>query len=309
MRSLVTGASGFVGANLVRRLLREGDECHVVLRDASPRWRLDGVSGDLVAQLADVADAESISRAVVAARPDRVFHLAVHGAYSWEQGLERMTATNILGTANVLAAAAAAGCRVVVNTGSSAEYGDRDHAPAETEALEPDSHYAITKAAATWLVRQAARHSDSLWAPTLRLYSVYGPFEEPRRLVPTLLGACLAGRLPALAAPDTVRDFVHVDDAVDAYLLAARPQAGLDRAPVYNVGSGRQTRLDELVALCRELFAVGAEPAWGEYPARAWDVATWQADPSRIRRELGWEPRYSLRDGLAATAAWMTAPR
>src|SRR6185436_2537188 len=108
------------------------------------------------------------------------------------------------------------GFEAFVNAGSSSEYGFKDHAPAETEWLEPNSDYAVTKAAATLYCRQVAV-SGRLPLCTLRLYSIYGPYEEPTRLIPTLILHGTEGALPALAAPDTARDYVHVDDASEAY--------------------------------------------------------------------------------------------
>ena len=127
---------------------------------------------------------------------------------------------------------------------SSSEYGLKDHAPHEDEPLEPNSPYAAAKAEAT-------AHALERGAVVLRLYSAYGPWEEPSRFVPTLLAHALAGRLPPLVSPDVARDFVHVDDVCAAFVLGAGAPAGR----VYNVGSGRQTTVAEVVELARRLLA------------------------------------------------------
>src|SRR5439155_23757872 len=123
---------------------------------------------------------------------------------------------------------------------------------------------------------------------TLRLYSVYGPFEEPGRLMPTLVLAALEGRLPPLVDQAIARDFVHVEDVVDAYLVAAG-EAG--SGEVYNVGTGTQTSLGELVRIAGEVFSFAPEPAWGSMAPRGWDTSTWVADSGQIRAEPGWKPR------------------
>src|SRR5205085_63861 len=134
--------------------------------------------------------------------------------------LRRMIQTNLLGTVNLVEACIAAGCAAIVNTGSSSEYGFKDHAPTETEWLEPNSHYAVTKASATLFCHYTAQHWEGL-LPTLRLYSVYGPYEEPSRLLPTVILHGLQNRLPPLVNPEIARDYIAVDDVCDAYLLAA----------------------------------------------------------------------------------------
>jgi dolichol-phosphate mannosyltransferase len=210
-----------------------------------------------------------------------------------------MVATNVTGTVALMEECRAHGFEAFVNTGSSSEYGWKDHAPTEDEVLDPNSAYAATKAAATHYCRQAAL-AEGLPVRTLRLYSAYGPWEDPRRLIPTLLAHARNGELPPLAAPDTARDFVYVEDVCDAYLLAART-AGQESGAIYNVGSGTQTSLRDIVDLARRLFGVADEPQWNTIPSRTWDTGIWVADAGKIRATLGWTPQTSLEAGLLRT--------
>jgi dolichol-phosphate mannosyltransferase len=287
---LVTGAGGFVGANLVRRLLLDGRQVTALVRPGSDCWRLDGLDLEVVA--ADLREPASIPKGF-----DLVFHLAAHGAYSWQDDEARVRETNVVGTEHVLEAA---GDGRVVMAGSSSEYGLKDHPPSEDEPLEPNSPYAETKAEAT------ARALDQ-GAVVMRLYSAYGPWEEPDRFVPTLLARGLAGRLPPLVSPRVARDFVHVDDVCAAFVLGAAAAPGR----VYNVGSGRQTTVAEVVELAHRLLDLDVEPDWGSMPDRAWDTETWVSNPARIRTELGWEARIGLEEGLRRTLDWLRdeAPR
>jgi nucleoside-diphosphate-sugar epimerase len=130
-----------------------------------------------------------------------------------------MLAVNARATEALLDAAVRVGARLI-HAGSSSEYGYMDHPPYETELPRPNSHYAVTKLTATMLCQLAAdKHGIS--TATLRLYSVYGPWEEPRRLMPTLVRSAMTGAWPPLAAPATARDFVWVDDACQAFVSAA----------------------------------------------------------------------------------------
>lgn len=299
--ALVTGAGGFVGANLVRRLLAEGHAVHAVTRPGSRPWRLEGLPDVRYVEV-DLGDAQAVGSVVERLAPDRVFHLAAHGAYSWQTDVQEMVRTNVTGTIALVDACLAVGCGVLVNAGSSSEYGFKDHAPSERELPEPNGHYAVTKVAGTLYCTHAGRNADTT-VVTLRLYSVYGPWEQPGRLMPTLAALGLRGRLPALANPAVARDFVHVDDVVDAFLLAA--SASSPSGAVYNVGTGRQTSLEEVVALARRVFELDAEPRWGSNAGRSWDTNVWVADPARVRGELGWGPEHDLDSGLRRLAQWL----
>ena len=300
-RTLVTGAGGFVGANLVRRLLADGHEVVAVTRPGSSEWRLEGVRSDVRELSLDLRDTEAAARAIDSSRPEWVFHLAAHGAYSWQDDPAQIMETNVVATVALVDACRAVGCESFVNAGTSSEYGFKDHPPAEDEVLEPNSAYAVGKVAATLYCRHVAR-SGGLKASTARLYSVYGPYEEPRRLVPTLIVHGMRGELPPLVGPDVARDFVAADDAVEALLLVALHEG--EPGAIFNVGSGTQTSIRELVDVARRTLSIDAEPEWGSAPERSWDTSTWVADTRRTANELGWRPRLGIEDGFARTVEW-----
>ncbi len=301
-RVLVTGATGFVGANLARRLLHDGHEVHLFVRQDYNPWRIEAIRSHVPVHEVELGDEEALARLVGGIQPDWVFHLAAYGAYSQQTDLYRMVHTNVLGTMNLVSACLKTGFEAFVNTGSSSEYGFKDHAPSETEWLEPNSHYAVTKASATLFSRYTAR-SRRVHLPTLRLYSVYGPYEAPARLIPTLIVRGMNGELPPLVNPDIARDYVYVEDVIEAYLLAAsRP--GQEPGSVYNVGTGVQTSLREVVEVARRALQVAAEPQWGSMPNRLWDTNVWVSDNRKIQAGLGWRPRHTFEQGFRLTVSW-----
>jgi nucleoside-diphosphate-sugar epimerase len=306
-RTLVTGATGFVGANLTRRLLRDGHEVHLLLRPGHAPWRVKAIRDDVHMHIAELGDRAGLRRLVSLVKPDWIFHLAVYGAYPAETDCRTMVDTNILGTINLVEAAVSVGFEAFVNTGSSSEYGPKDHAPSETEWLDPNSDYAVTKASATLFCRQTAR-ARGVSIPTLRLYSAYGPYEQPTRLIPTLVVKALDGALPSLVDPSVARDFTYISDVCDAYVLAAS-RGGTDAGAVFNIGSGQQTTIRQVVDLVRRKFGLADEPRWGSMPRRAWDTATWVADNENARRELGWVPSIGLDSGLDLMSEWLQADR
>jgi UDP-glucose 4-epimerase len=302
MRALVTGAGGFVGANLVRHLLGLGHEPVAILRPGGSSWRMEDIAAEVRTEFVDLTRPEDVAGLVGKVRPEVVFHLAAYGAYSWQTDLDAMLAVNVRATEALLEGARRVDARFI-QAGSSSEYGFSDWASTELDRVEPNSHYAITKVAATHLCRLAAAQYGQ-HAFTLRLYSVYGPWEEPGRLMPTLVDRALDGTYPPLVDPETARDFVWIDDVCDAFLRAGAIDLP-DRGAVLNVSSGSQTTLRTLVDLVRSLFDIESEPVWGSMPARSWDTSVWVGDPSMAVAVIGWTAATSLEDGLRTVASWM----
>lgn len=282
MRVLVTGAAGFVGSRLLERLQEAGDEVYGLRLDSEV---LDGgLAGELVGDVEDVA---WLRASLQELRPDAVIHLAALSdvAASWKQ-LDRYFAVNVLGTENLLDAVPET-TRVVV--ASSAEvYGkvSPDELPVtEDRALRPATPYALTKAAAE---RLAVRHR----AVVVRSFNLVGPGQDARFALPSfaeqLRNIQTGDAAPVLKVGNlsAARDFVHVDDAADAYrLLAERGEAGR----CYNLASGRAVVLRD--ALDRLIATAGVDVAIVQDPdrLRPSDVPVMAGDASALRA-LGWEP-------------------
>jgi UDP-glucose 4-epimerase len=304
-RALVTGAAGFIGANIARRLLTDGHDVHMAVRPGSGHWRIEDLLGAAPLHEVDLVEAEGVARMVRDVRADWIFHLAAHGAYLWQTNVGEILRVNVIGTSNLLEAATRTGFAAFVHAGTSSEYGVKDHAPTEDEPVEPSSAYAVAKASATMVCRFVAQTTGQHIA-VLRLYSVFGPWEEPGRLLPALIMRGLAGELPPLVSREAAHDFVYVADVADAFLLAAT-STPVEPGAIYNVGSGVQTTLQEAVAVTRRVFAVEVEPQWGTMESREWDTHVWVADAVRISRDLGWAPRHSFEQGFELQAEWFRA--
>jgi nucleoside-diphosphate-sugar epimerase len=300
-RVLVTGAAGFVGAVLVRRLLARGFQVHALLRPTSDAWRLSEISNELVHHATDLRDEEGLRATLLRIKPDVIFHLAAHGAYPHQTDADAVIQTNILGTWNLLKASAAVDYEVFVNTGSSSEYGFKEFAMRETDLLEPNSYYSVAKCAQTLLCQHFAQtHKKPV--TTFRLFSAYGPWEEPTRLIPTLIRRTLAGEDLELVPPETARDFIFVEDVVDAYLRLE--QLAKLSGEVVNVGTGVQSTIKDVVTTVLEHTGARVACHWGKMQPRIWDSKIWVADITKSGRLLGWRPETSLRDGIARTVAW-----
>ncbi len=302
-RCLITGASGFVGSNVARRLVAEGHEVHLILREGHADWRLKELQSHVRSHLGNLRDEDSVKAIVKEVRPDWIFHLAAYGAYSWQQDVIAMLQTNVFATAVLLNASLDLGFEAFVHAGSSSEYGLKDYPPQEDSHLEPNSYYAVTKASAALYCRYTAQR-HGVRVPVLRLYSVYGPYENPGRLVPALVVNGLKKGLPPMTHPDTAHDFVFVDDVSRAFLLAAENEEQ-KVGEVFNVGTGTQITLREVVRVVREEFGITSEPQWGTMESREWDAKAWVCDNRHIGEVLGWKPEFDFRKGLRQTVDWV----
>jgi dolichol-phosphate mannosyltransferase len=306
---LVTGAAGFVGAAAVHALAARGARVHALVRPGSRTWRLAGVLGSAQPHVqlhcVDLTDSGAVRRTLAAIGPAVVLHLAAHGAYESQAESSRILTTNILGTLHLLEAAVASGVRLFINAGSSSEYGLKAEAMREVDRLDPDSVYAIGKAAQTHLCAFFARRHPEMAVATLRLFSVYGPWEELSRLIPTVIRRARAGLPLLMVAPEIARDFVFIDDVLRALLDFEGLRAV--RGQAINLGSGVETTLRSLVETIQKLFGHRSEVVWGGMRPRPWDTTRWVSDRSRAADLLGWEPRVGLEEGLARTAEWIAA--
>ena len=299
---LVLGASGFVGANLFKMLLRERSDVYGTAF-ALPAWRLDGMPKKNVLSV-DLLVSKSVDTLVRELQPATVFDLVAFGAYSFERDVARIYETNVSFKVRLLELLRETKVHCYVHAGSSSEYGDRADGPTEGTALSPNSHYAVTKSTTSGLVYYMGK-SLGLRCANLRLYSVYGPLEERSRLIPSLVVEGWHGGYPPLVDPDVSRDFIYIDDACEAFVDTALALAPECYGESFNIGTGKSTSIGELADLSRDLFKLASPPQFSTMPKRDWDTTNrWRADPSRAREQVGWSARTTVREGLQRTIDW-----
>jgi UDP-glucose 4-epimerase len=305
MQTLVTGGAGFIGSNLVDALLERGDAVAVV--DNISTGRRENLTSALErgAELleADIRDAEAMVELFARVRPEVVFHLAAQIDVRHSMADPAADArVNVEGTINVLSAAHEAGARRFVNTSTGgAIYGEGQILPApEDHPVAPLSPYGTSKFCAETYCG-SFRRMHGLSTVSLRYGNVYGPRQDPlgeAGVIAIFCGKLLEGGRPTVFGDGLqTRDYDFVGDVVAANLAAAAP--GVDGAGPYNVGTGRETSVLELVDILREIGGREFDPIFE--PERPGEVQRIAIDPSRARAELGWEPRMELREGLQLT--------
>jgi nucleoside-diphosphate-sugar epimerase len=293
-RALVTGASGFLGAHLCRRLRAEGAEVVAVSRSERPEAS-SGADDARRWLRSDLAVAEECERVVGEAAPDLVFHLASVVRGSRDRSWVRPTfEANLASAVFLLDAVAARGGVRFVQLGSLEE-------PASPEQA-PCSPYAAAKSAASGYARMFAE-LYGVGAVVARVFMVYGPGPQDReKLVPYVIERLLAGEPLRLASGRRRVDWIFVEDVAEAL---ARIGASADRLAgrTVDVGSGELVTTGEVVRRLHALLAPGVEPPFGSLPDRAGEIER-AARAAETERVLGWRPRVGLDEGLARTVEW-----
>ncbi len=299
---LVTGAAGFVGSHLYKFLFElRGDVFGTARMGGS--WRLNAL-GPLSPVKIDLTDKVQLLATLDRIKPKVVFNLAAYGAYSHQNQVELTYEVNI-GVVETLSEWCAKHGSILIQAGSSSEYGTNCAAPLETDSASPNSRYAVSKLAATNLLSHLSA-STELSAAVVRLYSIYGPLEDPTRLVPTLIRKGLARELPDFASQEVTRDFVFVDDAIEAFVKVATYLHKHQQFEIFNVASGVATSMAEVATTAKLIFKVDKVPSFRSN-FRKWDLSNWFGNAEKIKSVVGWTHSVNFSDGLTTTANWYKA--
>jgi len=301
---LISGGGGFIGANLAHRLCRLGLRPHLLLRKGGSDWRIASIRKNVRLYECDITDETKIHRLVKQIKPKYIFHFATYGGYSFQEDRKKILQVNLWGTFQLLNACLRHGFQLFVNNGSSSEYGFKNFPCDEETLLEPNSYYAVTKASAT-LYCQYVANAFNQPIITFRLYSVYGPYEEPARFIPTLIRSAFRKRTPPLVSPRIARDFIHVDDVMDLYLQTLKRNSTV--GDIFNVGTGKQSSIHDVVSTVSRLTGAKFKLNWGSMKKRIWDTNIWACNNGKVKRFFKWKPQYNLKSGLEKTIEWYRA--
>ena len=297
---LVLGASGFIGANLLRTLSRYRDDVYGTA-SRLPAWRLEDLRSENII-VTDLLVDSNLDAMLDNVKPRTVFDCVGYGGYSFETDAGLIYETNFNLMSRLLGRLERRTIACYVHAGSSSEYGDNASGPREDSPTFPNSHYAVSKAATANLIHFFGK-KRKLPCVNLRLYSVYGPLEDSSRLIPNLIRSGLAGEYPELVDPRVSRDFVYVDDVTDAFVTIAGDVDDRNFGESFNIGTGAKTTIGDLAVIARDLFGLEQEPRY-TMPNREWDLSDWYSDPSKVSERFGWQARTQVREGLSLTIEW-----
>jgi UDP-glucose 4-epimerase len=299
LRTLVTGGAGFIGSHVADGLLARGDEV-TILDDLSDGKRENVPAGARLVE-GDIRDPAAV---FAEAKPEVCFHLAAQKDLRVSVARPDHDAdVNILGTVRVLEAARELGAQVVFSSTGGAIYGECEEPAREDKKREPLAPYGTSKLAGEEYLAMYNRLHGSRHV-SLRYGNVYGPRQDPHGeagVVAIFFNRLIDGETPTIFGDGKqTRDYIYVGDVVRATLASQAVDGG-----VYNVGTGRETSVVELLDLCVRVAGKDVEPEFE--PARPGELQRSVLDPGRAVDELGWRPERSLEEGLRETWEWFTA--
>ena len=299
---LVLGASGFIGANLFRKILAVRSDVYAVVR-RQKSWRLVDVLDDKIIEC-DLTDSLAAKNLVEKIAPKTVFDCVAYGAYSFEEAVGMIYETNFQSLVNIVDLLSKIDINAFVHAGSSSEYGLNAAGPKEDVACDPNSHYAVSKVSTASFLQYMGKQRQ-FPCVHLRLYSIYGPLEDTSRLIPNLMRSVNQGELPPFVDALTSRDFVYIDDACRVFIMAAAQMNPKLYGEIFNIGSGHKTTIGDLAKLVKHEYSIADNPQFGSMEGRRWDMSDWFANPDKARRVLGWSTQTSLVEGLRLTSNWV----
>ena len=303
MKVMVTGAGGFVGAAFVANALSSKHDVVALVRPASTRDRLAEYSAVIVP--VDLADPSNLDAVMQQHRPEVIVHAAWNGLSNTARHERAQVTDNVALTVATVDAAVAAGVGKFIGIGSQAEYGLLSGKMSETALPVPTSLYRAAKVAAQVLASQLCAEAglDFAW---LRLFSTYGPRDNPHWLIPSLIEQLLDGQRPRTTEGRQFWDYLFIDDVADAIRAVMESK---DATGVFNLGSGQPVAVRSIIEQVRDIAAPGLNLVFGEVPYKPDQIWHMEADITRLKRLSGFTPSVALDEGLARTVAWHKSRR
>ncbi|MET0365930.1 MAG: NAD(P)-dependent oxidoreductase [Sphingobium sp.] len=292
-RILVTGAGGFLGAAIADLAAARGHEVIALVRNASGA-RVAALAGKCRIVSADLSDRDAVQAALADTRPEIVIHSAWEGVGGAARAGDIQFA-NIHTTVALTDMAISLGVRRIVGIGSQAEYGRHDRRIDESAEPAPFLLYGAAKLSACHLARQRCMEAEVGFA-WLRLFSLYGPGDNPNWLIPYVTAELLAGRAPRTSAGTQKWDYLHIVDAAEAVLEAAL--SDMAQGPL-NLSSGRAVAVRAIIERLRDLACPGLPLTFGEVPFSPYQIMHLEGDNGRLCAATGWTPHIAIEDGLA----------
>ncbi len=295
MKVFLTGATGFIGSATARALVAKGHQVMILARSEANFFRIEPVLSNLELCTGSLAEPDSYSAQLKAFAPDCLIHCAWAGV-GQRHGEDRHQFENVSDAVRLVEIGIDAGMSSFVALGSQAEYGPLNGVAKETSPLSPASDYGRAKIEAQKSIASTlAPHSIPFaW---LRVFSTYGPGDDSRWLIPSLIQNMLNGKPFPLTRGEQLWDYLYVEDAADAISIAAE----LKISGIFNLGSGKAIPMRQIFQFLRDAIDPEYQLGLGELPYRVDQVMHLEADISRLSTVAGWQPKVAIEEGLIKT--------
>jgi UDP-glucose 4-epimerase len=285
MRIFITGGTGFIGKNLVKKL--EEQRHSLLLLSQQPLSGINFVEGSLT-------DISKWKTRIKRFKPDACIHLA------WESLPDYSAATSIKNLKyglDLMLMLAEIGCKKFLSTGSCWEYGQQSGKLSEDMALKPLSAFTAAKNSLHWLGAEIAKENNMQFIWT-RIFYVYGPGQRETSLIPYLINCARAGKTPEVKSPLAKNDFIYIEDVVGALSLLLKK---CKRSGIYNIGSGKSTSVQDIIKTVFNNLNLQYGPTYKSVNSNVSSSDNFWADTSKIKREIGWKPKTTIKEGIKKT--------
>jgi dolichol-phosphate mannosyltransferase len=302
---LITGSTGFIGRYITQRFLENGWHVYIAIRASSNLWRFEGFENtqNLHYVRIELGDMENWVNYLDENQVDTVIHLATYGSYPNQQDEQETIDTNIIQSLRFLEA-----CKKstyvtrFISAGSGSEYSQVNGHSHESSPIFAPNIYGRTKASFGLIGEEYCKNSKVSFVH-FRFFTIYGPYEEPSRLIPRLIVFARDGKFPPLSNPNIARDFTYVEDVYDLMDIAVNQKREV--LGIFNVSSGHSTSLNDLVNIVSDVFGIPASPNWGSYEMRSFDHPEWSGNNSEVIEKFGWKRKIEMSEGLNLMNEWI----
>ena len=308
-RIVITGANGFLGSNLTRFFLKKGYDVHITVRKSSDLWRIKEIIAELSVSYLNKSSKEEFEDVIQFVKPDTLINAIGADQKKYIRDESSTWFGNIDCLVNITRSLKNWTNISLIQLGSSFEYGRTtliNNPVNENTICEPVSEYGITKLLSTEYLRYLGMN-EILYSASVRIFNVYGQFESPERLIPDIVIKNLTGSKVILKNPKVSRDFIHVDDVVEVIRLLVEKQNYINenKFDILNVGTGMPHTVEEVANYILKNTASRMPIETNQLDNRPENSYPGPiADIQKIKKSLGWKPRFTLEDGLKDTVDW-----
>ena len=302
---LVTGATGFIGANVAIHLANEGHEIYGLSRNGEYNWRLEDERDSIRLVKCDISSYEETYSTIENVKPDGIIHCSQYGAYPKEKSNKIMFETNNTGLFNIIDACTKFSADWLINCGTSFEYDGIERGIKESINSNPHSYYGIFKATGT---RMLDLYSEMMSTKlmTLRIFQAYGPFEAKGRLVPYLIYNLISNLDIHLNNPNLERDFTYIKDITTAFSKAIKVMDNLEKHEVINVGSGKYTSILDFANAGKNVINSSSQIILDNLQTKPEDrINRIFADVTKAKMIIRWNPKFQVSEGIKDFAIWL----
>lgn len=300
MRVLLTGACGFIGSHILRELLAQHIPVAIILRNDSNTWRIQPYLDQVTIIPSHLADMSGALPEILKFSPDTLINLAWYGVENKYSNDNKQMIENLTLVQALFDIAKNAGIRSFIGTGSQAEYGPRNAVINEEMVTLPSTLYGVAKLSAYHMLKILCEKQAMRFA-WLRIFSSYGPMDNPDWFIPYLITQIRKGAIPKLTKGEQLWDYIYVQDAANAIIAVAKSQTA---AGIFNLGSGEVNTVRYLAETIRDSINSDLDLDFGAIPYRHDQVMHLQADITRLTQLVNWQPKVNLQQGIEKTIAW-----